>query len=649
MIQDIAPRVFHNPYDPDRRPKSEDRIFCFDGEKALVIEEGEAVRLPLFEEMEKTFGALAYTYLFAIDDEAFFLCLSDLASHEKIVWENPENRAYGGNDPVVALKDVPENAGQIRWSFHPIRELRTSLAARKDLVFATFTARQLGRWYRDNRFCGTCGSRTELDVRERAVKCPSCGRMIYPRIIPAVIIAVTNGDEIILTRYNRKGAASYNALIAGFTEIGETLEENVAREVMEEVGLKVKNIRYYKSQPWGIVDDLLVGFFCDVDGDPAIRVDHNELKSAIWTKREDIELQPDSYSLTNEMMTIFKEGREPRFEEKAVPTVSEEKKNERETGNEIAIAGLGALGTLYAYHLTKALGKERVFVLADSGRIARYEEEGIYFNGEKCDFRYKDIDQYADSSYPAMLMVCCKYGALPAMIEGIKPWVGGGTVILSILNGIESEHDLRAVFPEDQVVSCVARKMSAVKEGNWVTAIVPGELVIGPEREKDGQAVGEKGPFIPGQRMNAYKAAALLAEASFPFVLSDDIERELWSKLLCNVGVNQSTMVHETTYGGIQVPGEARDDMIAAMKEVEYVAQAEGIDLTDEDVDTWVGIMDGLDPTGEPSMRQDGKAHRPSEVELFSGTIVRLAAKHGLSVPVNEKWYRLIKERESSY
>ena len=307
MIQDIAPKVFHNPYIPGKLPKTGDRVFCFDGEKALVIEEGEVVRLPLFEEMDSTFGELAYTYLFAIDDELFFLCLSDLASHEKIVWENPENRAYGGNDTVIAV-----SAGQsVRWSFHPIRELRSSLAGHKELVFATFTARQLGRWYRDNRFCGTCGSRTELHDKERAVKCPVCGRIIYPRIIPAVIIAVTNGDEIILTRYNRKGA-KYNALVAGFTEIGETLEENVAREVMEEVGLKVRNIRYYKSQPWGIVDDLLVGFYCDVDGDPTITVDQSELKSAVWTKRKDIELQPDDYSLTNEMMTVFKEGREPR-------------------------------------------------------------------------------------------------------------------------------------------------------------------------------------------------------------------------------------------------------------------------------------------------------------------------------------------------
>ena len=101
---------------------------------------------------------------------------------------------------------------------------------------------------------------------------------------------------------------SFYALIAGFTEIGETLEECVAREVMEETGLKVKNIRYYKSQPWGIVCDLLVGFFCEVDGDDTIKMDESELKVAEWRARADVELQPDQFSLTNEMMTVFKQG-----------------------------------------------------------------------------------------------------------------------------------------------------------------------------------------------------------------------------------------------------------------------------------------------------------------------------------------------------
>lgn len=304
---------------------------------------------------------------------------------------------------------------------------------------------------------------------------------------------------------------------------------------------------------------------------------------------------------------------------------------------QIGIIGLGALGTLYAYHLTKALGKERVFVLADSRRIARYESEGVFFNGEKCDFRYVDAAETVTdpAAYPALLMVCCKYLALPSVIGTMKKRVGPETLIISVLNGIASENDLRAVFPPDHVIACVARKMSAVKEGNKVMAPVPGELVIGPQSE--------------AQREPAKAVASLLEEAGFPHVLTDDITRELWSKLLCNTGCNQVTMVHRLKYKDIQKPCPERDEMIAAMREVVLVAQAEGVDLTEADVDYWVNVLDGLDPEGEPSMAQDGKARRRSEVGLFAGTITSLAEKHGLSVPVNEGWYKYIKELEAAY
>lgn len=124
-----------------------------------------------------------------------------------------------------------------------------------------------------------------------------------------MIVGVKNGEYLLLTRYRR--GFRHNALVAGFCEIGETVEETVSREVMEEVGLKVRNIRYYKSQPWGIASDLLMGFYCEVDGDDTIHRDGNELKYAEWVRREDIVLQPSDYSLTNEMMKRFRDGKEP--------------------------------------------------------------------------------------------------------------------------------------------------------------------------------------------------------------------------------------------------------------------------------------------------------------------------------------------------
>ena len=126
-----------------------------------------------------------------------------------------------------------------------------------------------------------------------------------------MIVGVTHGDEILMTKYANRNIPFY-ALVAGFVEIGETLEECAARKVMEETGLRVKNLRYYKSQPWGSVQNLLMGFYCDVDGDTAIRLDRTELKEGLWVKREDIVGQLDDWSLTHHMMMVFKEGKEPR-------------------------------------------------------------------------------------------------------------------------------------------------------------------------------------------------------------------------------------------------------------------------------------------------------------------------------------------------
>ena len=127
------------------------------------------------------------------------------------------------------------------------------------------------------------------------------------RIGTAVIVGVINGDKLLLTKY--RTGFKYNALIAGFTEIGETVEETVKREVMEEAGIKVNNIRYYKSQPWGSANDILLGFFCDVKGNDEISMDTNELKYADWVQRDEIILQPGEFSLTNEMMKLFKENK----------------------------------------------------------------------------------------------------------------------------------------------------------------------------------------------------------------------------------------------------------------------------------------------------------------------------------------------------
>ena len=119
---------------------------------------------------------------------------------------------------------------------------------------------------------------------------------------------MTDGDRILMTKYAGREYKKY-ALIAGFTEVGETAEQTVEREVMEEVGLKVKNLRYYKSQPWSFTDTLLMGFFCELDGEDGITLDTDELAMAEWFERDKMPVEAEDLSLTNEMMMAFKHGK----------------------------------------------------------------------------------------------------------------------------------------------------------------------------------------------------------------------------------------------------------------------------------------------------------------------------------------------------
>ena len=275
MIQDIYPHRLNNAFEPDAHPGPDSPVFHFVKDE-LISAPG--LRLPTAAD----YGPQALLrFLFRLDGTAFY------------------------------YQAGPEEAPPEGFSGVALRGLREERPEPDPLIFAAYTALHLHKWYGDTRFCGRCGAPTVPSAEERAMDCPRCGRRFYPRINPAVIVGVTNGDRLLLTRYAGR-SVTWHALVAGFVEIGETLEETVAREVMEETGLSVKNIRYYKSQPWGIAADILSGFWCDVDGPDEIRMDKSELKEALWVPRDEITGQPNNYSLTNEMMLRFRDGLETR-------------------------------------------------------------------------------------------------------------------------------------------------------------------------------------------------------------------------------------------------------------------------------------------------------------------------------------------------
>ena len=145
---------------------------------------------------------------------------------------------------------------------------------------------------------------------ERALICMECGVTEYPKISPVVIVGVLNNDKLLLTKAASGGYRNY-ALVAGYVEIGETLEEAVRREVMEETGLRLKNIRYYKSQPWAFSSSILAGFFADLDGSDTVTLDKRELSEAVWLSPADIPSGESSFSLTWDMIETFRCGLVP--------------------------------------------------------------------------------------------------------------------------------------------------------------------------------------------------------------------------------------------------------------------------------------------------------------------------------------------------
>lgn len=178
------------------------------------------------------------------------------------------------------------------------------------MAFAGITACQINRFRMDRKFCGRCGHPMERSTTERAMVCPDCGMIEYPKISPAVITAIVNGDKLLLTKYAGGSYRSW-ALVAGFVEVGETFKGAVRREVMEEVGLKVKDITYYKSQPWSFSDSAMIGFFARLDGEDTISLQEEELSTAQWFSREDIPDNPSQISIGQEMIAFFKNGGNP--------------------------------------------------------------------------------------------------------------------------------------------------------------------------------------------------------------------------------------------------------------------------------------------------------------------------------------------------
>jgi NAD+ diphosphatase len=284
MIHEIAPHILNNDFKP-RDPKSSDFLICYDGAKTLLKKSGEGYAIPrigeLLESQGKSLNDFEGHYLFSIDDTAFFLDDSLAGKTDSAASAATEGYEYMGNRTFRGMNPVERMGGA--------------------------TAAHIAHWESLNKFCGRCGNGTIRGDRERSIICPKCGNVVYPRISPVVIVAVRNGDKLLMA-HNIDNPNPRLFLISGFVEIGESLEQAVHREVMEEAGLRVKNIRYFGSQPWPFSDSLIAGFTAELDGDDTIHMQKEELSEAMWVKREDIPEYETDVSISCCLIENFRRG-----------------------------------------------------------------------------------------------------------------------------------------------------------------------------------------------------------------------------------------------------------------------------------------------------------------------------------------------------
>ena len=273
MIHEIYPHRFNNQYLTGKNMYENDFVFHFKDNKLLLKTNGLEPEIP----RKRDFSEIKADsiYLFSLDEVSCFLLWDDLNTYSECL------------------------------VYSEISFFRT--VQPKETGWIALVAYHLWKWYSDHKFCGKCGAQTKHKTDERALVCTQCDNLIFPKISPAVIVAITCKDKLLLAG-NAGFTGGWYSLIAGYVDIGETLEETVIREVKEEVGLNVHNIRYYKSQPWALSGTLMVGFIAEADENQSIVVDGLEITKANWFRKDELPPYPSNASISGEIIEKFKNG-----------------------------------------------------------------------------------------------------------------------------------------------------------------------------------------------------------------------------------------------------------------------------------------------------------------------------------------------------
>jgi 2-dehydropantoate 2-reductase len=297
----------------------------------------------------------------------------------------------------------------------------------------------------------------------------------------------------------------------------------------------------------------------------------------------------------------------------------------------VAIIGAGALGAAYGSILYE-MDPRGVSFIAAGTRCEKLRRDGVVVNGKRYGIT---VESPEEATTADLLIVAVKHHHLDQAIGEMKKAIGPGTTILSVMNGIDSEERIGAVYGMDKVIYGLTLGIDAVREGNSVNYTNQGRIFFGEAKN-------------PDMTDRVRRIHELFDRAGIAHVIPPDMIRSLWFKYMVNVGANQASAVLRANYGALRSSPEARDLMDSAMREVIAIAGAIKVDLSEKDIGEWYKVLEGLNPQGKTSMFQDVEAGRKTEVEMFAGTVIELGKRYGVATPVNQRLFDGLKRIETA-
>ncbi|MDE5757810.1 MAG: 2-dehydropantoate 2-reductase [Allobaculum sp.] len=302
----------------------------------------------------------------------------------------------------------------------------------------------------------------------------------------------------------------------------------------------------------------------------------------------------------------------------------------------VYVCGRGAVGTTIGDLFATYLPEERFAFLVDSNRKARYENQPILVNGQAKTYRYLTKEEATSENQADLIFFACKSYSLDEAMEEAAPFIQDKTILMSGINGIESENRLKRRFPNQPIVHAIAQNMDSCYDSKKqdLHFTTRGEIVFGPATSdllKEAKAVEE-----------------LFLHCHIPYIFSSNILLDQGSKLMFNCGINQVCAAYNATYGEVANNPVLFELFKQAMEEARLVLAALHQDPGQAALDNWAYKITTFDPNSMPSMAQDIKANRPLELDLFSGTILPLAQQAHIETPVLEDLYQRLSSQALS-